>query len=59
VGDSLVVSPFGEVVASAEADPQVLVADIALEQVTKARETIAVLRNHSAFAQADKAESPR
>ncbi len=59
VGNSLVVSPFGEVVASAGADPQLLVADIALDQVTKARETIAVLRNHSAFAHGDKAESPR
>jgi deaminated glutathione amidase len=58
VGGSLVVSPFGEVVASAGADPQLLVTDLALEQVAKARETIAVLRNHSAFAHADKAESP-
>ncbi|MFY9768526.1 MAG: carbon-nitrogen hydrolase family protein [Mycobacterium sp.] len=58
VGGSLVVSPFGEVVASAGADPQLLVADLALEQIAKARETIAVLRNHSAFAHADKAESP-
>ncbi|MDT5322730.1 MAG: deaminated glutathione amidase [Mycobacterium sp.] len=58
VGGSLVVSPFGEVVASARADPQLLVTDLALEQVAKARETIAVLRNHSAFAHADKAESP-
>jgi predicted amidohydrolase len=58
VGGSLVVSPFGEVVASAGADPQLLVADLALDQVAKARETIAVLRNHSAFAHADKAESP-
>ena len=45
VGGSLVVSPFGDVVASAGADPQLLVADLALEQVAKARETIAVLRN--------------
>jgi hypothetical protein len=45
-------------VASAGADPQLLVTDLALEQVAKARETIAVLRNHSAFAHADKAESP-
>lgn len=59
VGGSLVISPFGEVVASAGADPQLLVTDLALDQVAKARETIAVLRNHSAFAHADKAESPR
>ena len=59
VGGSLVVSPFGDVVAAAGADPQLLVADVALERVAKARETIAVLRNYSAFANPDKAESPR
>jgi deaminated glutathione amidase len=59
VGGSLVVSPFGNVVASAGADPQLLVTDIALDRVTEARETIAVLRNYSAFAHGDKAESPR
>jgi deaminated glutathione amidase len=59
VGGSLVVSPFGQVVGSAGGEPQLLIADLDLEQVTKARETIAVLRNHSASAQADKAESPR
>jgi deaminated glutathione amidase len=59
VGGSLVVSPFGEVVAAAGADPQLLVADVALDRVSKARETIAVLRNYSAFANPDKAESPR
>jgi deaminated glutathione amidase len=59
VGGSLVVSPFGDVVASAGADPQLLVTDIALDRVAEARETIAVLRNHSAFAHGDKAESPR
>lgn len=59
VGGSLVVSPFGDVVASAGADPQLLVADLALDRVAQARETIAVLRNHSAFAHGDKAESPR
>jgi deaminated glutathione amidase len=58
VGGSLVVSPFGEVVASAGSDPQLLVADIDLERVAKARETIAVLRNRSEFAHGDKAESP-
>jgi deaminated glutathione amidase len=59
VGGSLVVSPFGDVVAAAGADPQLLFADVALERVSKARETIAVLRNYSAFANPDKAESPR
>jgi deaminated glutathione amidase len=58
VGGSLVVSPFGDVVASAGSDPQLLVADIDLERVAKARETIAVLRNRSEFAHGDKAESP-
>jgi predicted amidohydrolase len=58
VGGSLVVSPFGDVVASAGADPQLLVTEVALDQVTQARDTIAVLRNHSAFAHGDKAESP-
>jgi len=59
VGGSVVVSPFGDVVAAAGADPQLLVADVALDRVAKARETIAVLRNYSAFANPDKAESPR
>ncbi len=59
VGGSLVVSPFGEVVATAGSAPELLVADLDLEQVTKARETIAVLRNYTAFAHGDKAESPR
>jgi deaminated glutathione amidase len=58
VGGSLVVSPFGDVVVSAGADPQLLVTDVALDRVVQARDTIAVLRNHSAFAQGDKAESP-
>jgi predicted amidohydrolase len=59
VGGSLVVSPFGDVVASAGADPQLLVTDIARDRVREARETIAVLRNHTAFAHGDKEESPR
>jgi predicted amidohydrolase len=59
VGGSLVVSPFGDVVASAGADPQLLVADIDLDRVTSARETIAVLRNYSEFSHGDRAELPR
>jgi deaminated glutathione amidase len=66
VGGSLVVSPFGEVVASAGAHPQLLVADIDLDRVASARETIAVLRNcaefshrDSEFSHGDKAELPR
>jgi deaminated glutathione amidase len=58
VGGSLVASPFGEVVASAGADPQLVVADIDVARVAKARDTIAVLRNHTSFAQANRAESP-
>jgi deaminated glutathione amidase len=58
VGGSVVVSPFGDVVASAGSDPQLLVTDVDLDRVAQARETIAVLRNHSACAQGDKAESP-
>jgi predicted amidohydrolase len=53
----VVVSPFGKVVASAGSEPELLVVDLDLEQVAKARETIAVLRNSTAFAHADKAES--
>lgn len=58
VGGSLVVSPFGEVVCSAGADPQLLVADIDVDQVATARDTIAVLRNQADFPHVDKAESP-
>ncbi|MGB9226880.1 nitrilase-related carbon-nitrogen hydrolase, partial [Mycobacterium sp.] len=57
VGGSLLASPLGEVVASAGAGPQLVVADIDLDRVTTARDTIAVLRNHSSFAQVDRAES--
>ncbi|BBZ73327.1 carbon-nitrogen hydrolase family protein [Mycobacterium paraseoulense] len=57
VGGSLVASPFGEVVASAGPGPQLVVADIDLDRVAKARESIAVLRNHSDFVQLDRAES--
>jgi predicted amidohydrolase len=57
VGGSLVASPLGEVVASAGADPQLVVTDIDVDQVAAARESIAVLRNHSSFAQVDKAQS--
>lgn len=56
-GGSLVASPFGEVVASAGGQPQLVVAEIDVDRVTKARETIAVLRNHSDFAQLDSAQS--
>ncbi|OMC48540.1 hydrolase [Mycobacterium sp. IS-2888] len=57
VGGSLVASPLGEVVASAGAEPQLVVADIDVDAVAKARESIAVLRNQSSFARIDRAES--
>jgi deaminated glutathione amidase len=57
VGGSLVASPLGEVVALAGAEPQLVVADIDLDEVAAARDTLAVLRNRSAFLQLDEAES--
>jgi deaminated glutathione amidase len=57
VGGSLVASPFGEVVASAGSGPQLMVADVDVDRVAEARDSIAVLRNHSDFAQLDRAES--
>ena len=57
VGGSMIVSPMGDVVASAGSDPQLLVADIDVGKVAEARESIAVLRNRSDFTQVDRAES--
>jgi predicted amidohydrolase len=57
VGGSLVVSPFGDVVASAGSQPQLVVADIDVDRVAEARKSIAVLSNRSDFAQVDRAES--
>jgi len=57
VGGSLVASPFGEVVASAGAQPALVLADIDLDAVAAARDTIAVLQNQAAIPQVDKAES--
>ena len=57
VGGSLVVSPLGEVMASAGAQPQLVVADIDVDKVGEARDSIAVLRNHSSFARGDEAQS--
>jgi deaminated glutathione amidase len=59
VGGSLVASAVGEVLASAGADPQLLVSDLDLEAAQKARETIAVLCNRSEFTHLGKAESLR
>ncbi|RFD26324.1 hydrolase [Mycobacterium uberis] len=57
VGGSLVASPFGEVVASAGAESQLIIADINIDNVATARENIAVLRNRSHFTQIDRAQS--
>jgi predicted amidohydrolase len=57
VGGSLVASPLGEVLAVAGADPQLVVVDVDIDEVATARDTLAVLRNRSQFAQVDKAES--
>ncbi|VBA50885.1 carbon-nitrogen hydrolase family protein [Mycobacterium attenuatum] len=59
VGGSLVASPLGQVVASAGAEPQLVVTDIDLENVSAARESIAVLRNRSEFVQTDRAQLRR
>jgi predicted amidohydrolase len=57
VGGSLVCSPTADVVATAGADPQLLVVDVDLDPVEKARDTIAVLRNRAEFAQSGRAQS--
>ncbi|MBV8787576.1 MAG: carbon-nitrogen hydrolase family protein [Mycobacterium sp.] len=57
VGGSLVASPLGEVVAAAGSQPELVMADIDVNRVAKARESIAVLRNQSDFAQTDRAQS--
>jgi deaminated glutathione amidase len=57
VGGSLVCSPTGDVQAVAGADPHLLIADVDLDPVEKARDTIAVLRNRAEFAQSGRAQS--
>jgi predicted amidohydrolase len=59
VGGSLVASPLGDVVASAGRHPELVIADIDIDKVAKARDSIAVLRNQSDFARSDRAESVR
>jgi deaminated glutathione amidase len=59
VGGSLVASAIGEVLASAGADPQLLVSDLDLDAARNARESIAVLSNRSDFNRLGKAESLR
>ncbi|MDX1892454.1 carbon-nitrogen hydrolase family protein [Mycolicibacterium sp. 050158] len=50
VGGSLVSSPTADVIAAAGPDPQLLVVDVDLDSVEKARDAIAVLRNRAEFA---------
>ncbi|CAJ1508929.1 carbon-nitrogen hydrolase family protein [[Mycobacterium] burgundiense] len=57
VGGSLLVGPYGQVLAAAEADPQLIVCDVDVETVAKARDALAVLTNRSPFTQLDRAES--
>jgi len=57
VGGSIVASPLGEVIESAGADPQLLITDVDPATVEPVRDTIAVLRNRTAFLGADRAES--
>jgi predicted amidohydrolase len=47
VGHSVVASALGEVLASAGADPQLLMCDIDLEAARAARQTVAVMHNRS------------
>lgn len=57
VGGSLLASPYGEVLAVADAGPQLLICDIDTDTVQIARDTTAVLRNRSGSPQGDRAES--
>lgn len=57
VGASVVASATGEVLAEAGADVQLLVTDIDLALADKARDSIAVLDNRTAFASASRAQS--
>jgi deaminated glutathione amidase len=57
VGGSVVASPLGEVVDAAGAEPSLLVTDIDTDTVASVRDTIAVLRNRSDFADVHRAES--
>lgn len=59
VGGSLVASALGKVLASAGADPQLLIHDVDLEAARKARTTVAVMSNRSDFTHPGKAQSLR
>jgi predicted amidohydrolase len=53
----LVCSPTGDVLAAADADPRLMVVDVDLDSVEKARDTVAVLRNRTEFAPSGRAQS--
>ncbi|HYJ55270.1 MAG TPA: carbon-nitrogen hydrolase family protein [Mycobacterium sp.] len=57
VGGSVVASALGGVLASAGADPALLVCDVDLDAARRARETVAVMSNRSGFAHRSKAQS--
>jgi deaminated glutathione amidase len=57
VGGSVVASATGDVIAAAGADVQLLVTDVDLAGAEKARASIAVLDNRTAFAWSSKAQS--
>ena len=57
VGGSLLVSPTGEVLTAAGADPELLVFDIDPGTAEQARDTIAVLQNRSTFTRGGRAQS--
>ena len=57
VGGSVVCGPTSDVLAQAGADSQLLLVDVDLDPVAKARDTIAVLRNRAEFARSGKAQS--
>ncbi|WNG93415.1 carbon-nitrogen hydrolase family protein [Mycobacterium sp. ITM-2016-00318] len=57
VGGSVVASPLGEVLDVEGAEPSLLVTDIDTDTVASVRDTIAVLRNRSDFADVHRAES--
>lgn len=48
-GHSLIVDPWGEILADGEAEPGVIYADIELDRVQQARDRIPVLKNERSF----------
>lgn len=59
VGNSIVCSPWGEVLALAGDDPQLLVCDVDIDGVAATRDTLAVLRNRSDFTRTGRAQTGR